>query len=143
LAPSFLQFFKERALNGASRSVDAFQLTSTISVFMTSARTAGFDILKEPFEYRIEVSWRFPERGVPQPAHAVKAAFPQVGVRHVIEVAEIDEAVRAAVHHCERNPTAFHDQTLIHTCSATRGFEEPLAKTAVSARDGLPEECLG
>jgi hypothetical protein len=27
--------------------------------------------------------------------------------------------------------------------SGTRGFEEPFAKTAVCARDGLPEECLG
>jgi hypothetical protein len=92
-----------------------------ISVFMTCARTTGFDILKEPFEYRIE----------------------EVGVRHVIEVAEIDEGVLAAVHHCERNLTAFHEQTLIHTCSGTRGLKEPLAKTAACACDGLSEECLG
>jgi hypothetical protein len=113
-----------------------------MSVFMTSGRTAGFDILQEPFEYRIEVSWRFPERGVPQPAQAVTAAFPQIGIRDGIEVNEIDEAIRATVHNCERDRTAFHDQTMIYAFSGARGLEEPLAKTAVCVRDGMPEECL-
>jgi hypothetical protein len=48
---------------------------------MTSGRAAGFGILQEPFEYRIEVSWRFPERGVPQPAEAMTAALPHIGIR--------------------------------------------------------------
>ena len=84
-----------------------------MSVFMTSGHTAGFDILQEPFEHWIEVFWRFPERGVPQPPQAMTAAFPQIGIRDGIEVIEIGEAIPATVHHCERDRTAFHDQTLM------------------------------
>jgi hypothetical protein len=74
---------------------------------------------------------------------AMTAAFPQIGKSDGIDVIEIDEAIRATVHHCKRDWTAFHDQTLIHACSGTRGLGESLAKTAVCARDGMPKECLG
>jgi hypothetical protein len=59
---------------------------------------AGFNMSQEPCEYRIEVSWRFPERSVPQSVQAMTAAFPQIGMRDGIEVVEIDEGIRATVH---------------------------------------------
>ncbi len=108
-----------------------------------ASRTAGFDIVQESFENRIEIFGPFPKWGVPQPVQAMTAAFPQIGIRDGIEVIEINDAIRAAVHHCERDRTALHDQTLIHALSGTRGLEEPLAKTAVCTRDGIPEEWLG
>jgi hypothetical protein len=54
------------------------------------ARTAGFDILQEPFEHRIEVSWSFPERGVPQSPQAMAMTFPQIGTRNGIKVIKIE-----------------------------------------------------
>src|SRR5215468_2523713 len=101
---------------------------------MFARRTTGFDIVQKPFENRIEISRRFPERGVPYTAQAMAAALPQIGIRDGVEVIEIHQAIRTAVDHRERDRTAFHDQTLIHAFSVTRGLEEPLTKTAVCAR---------
>jgi hypothetical protein len=108
-----------------------------------AGRTASFDILQEPFEQRIEVSRRFPEGGVPQTAQAMTAAFPQIGIRDGIAVIEIHEGIRVTVHYCKRDQAAFDDQALIHAFPGAGGFEEPLAKSAVCARHGLPEEWFG
>src|SRR5215471_3174841 len=70
------------------------------------------------------------------------SGLPRIGISDGIEDTEIDEAIGAVVHHRERNRTAFHDQTLIHAFSSARGLEKPLAKTAVCARDSVPEERL-
>ena len=69
------------------------------------------------------------------------AAFPQIGISDGIEVIEIDDTIRVAIHHGERDPAAFHDETLID-CSGARGLEERLAKTAVCACNRIPEKCL-
>ena len=66
------------------------------------------------------------------------ATFPQIGIGDDIEVIEIDDAIRAAVDHCEWHSATLRDQPLIHTFSGTRGLEESLAKAAVGARDGIP-----
>jgi hypothetical protein len=107
---------------------------------MTSGRAASFDNLQKPCEYRVEVSWRFPERGVSHPTQAMTAAFPQIGICDGIEVIEIDETIRATVHHSERYRTAFHDQSLIHTFSGVGCLEKPFAKAAICARDA-PRGC--
>ena len=114
-----------------------------MSAFLMPGRTAGCNIPQEPCEYRIEVSWRFPESSVPQSVQAMAAGFPQIGIRDGIEVVEVDEGIPAAVDHGERDQTAFHDQTLIHSFSGTRRLEEPLAKAPVGARNRIPEEWLG
>ena len=76
---------------------------------------AGCNITQEPCEYRIEVSWPFPEWGVPESVQAMTAAFPQICVCNSVEVVEIHQPVRIAVDHCERDRTAFHGQTLIYS----------------------------
>jgi hypothetical protein len=73
---------------------------------MTSGRAAGFGILQEPFEYRIEVSWRFPERGVPHPAQAMTAAFPQISIRDGIgyKHSRLITTLRIATEKCPTKP---------------------------------------
>jgi hypothetical protein len=60
-----------------------------------------------------------------------------------IEVIEIHQAIRATVHHRERDWTAFHDQALVNAVSGACGLEEPLAATAVRARHSVTKERLG
>jgi hypothetical protein len=108
-----------------------------------SRRPAGFNVPQETFENRIEVARRFPERRVPWAGQAMTVPFPQIAIGDGIEVIEIDEAIRAAVHHRERDWAAFHDQTLVNAFSGACGLEEPLAETAVRTRRGVTKERLG
>ena len=110
---------------------------------MMRGGTAGFDIVQESFEYRIEITWRFPERGVPEASRALTAARPQIGVGDGIEIVEIDDTIRAAVDYGEWDRTAFHDQSLIRAFSGTRSFEEAFAKPAICAGHGIVEVCFG
>jgi hypothetical protein len=103
---------------------------------------SDFNMSQEPCKYRIELSGRFPERGMPQPAQAMAAAFPQICVCDGVEVVEIHQPIRTAVDHCERNRAVFHDQTLIHSFSGTRRLEEPLTKTAVCTPDSFAKKRL-
>ena len=69
--------------------------------------------------------------------------LPQIAIGDGIEVIEIDEPIRAAVHHRERDWAAFHDQTLVNAFSGACGLEEPLAETAVRAGHGVTKKRLG
>jgi hypothetical protein len=91
-----------------------------------SRRPPAFDVPQETFENRIEVAQRFPERRVPEPGQAMTVSFPQIGIGDGIEVIEINDAIRATVHHRERDRTAFHDQALVNAFSGACGLEEPL-----------------
>ena len=108
-----------------------------------SRRPAGFDVPQETFENRIEVARRFPERRVPQAGQAMTVPFPQIAIGDGIEVIEIDEAIRATVHHRERDWTVFHDQALVNAFSGACGLEKPLAETAVRAYHGVTKKRLG
>src|SRR5215470_14078356 len=110
---------------------------------ISAHRTAAFDIVQEPFKHRIEVCWRFPERGMTQTAQTMTPAFPQICVGDRIEVIEIDDAVRAAVHYSERHGAALHGRALVHARAGTRGIEEHLAKLTIRARHGVVEELAG
>ena len=84
----------ERLALQACRSSLAPELDSSQHA---SRRPAGFDVLQETFENRIEVARRFPEGHVPQPGQAMTAPFPQIAIGDGIEVIEIYEAIRATV----------------------------------------------
>lgn len=53
--------------------------------------------------------------------------FPQVGIGNVIDVIEINDAIRATVHRRERDRIGLHDRTLAYAFSVACGLEEPLA----------------
>jgi hypothetical protein len=74
-----------------------------------------------------------PREGPAQPAQAITAALPQIGIRDGIEVIEIDEVIRSTVPHCERDRTAFHDLSIPIPPSVTRA-PVPLRPPSLSIR---------
>jgi hypothetical protein len=62
------------------------------------------------------------------------AAFPQIRICDGIEVIEVDETIRGAVHHYERDQTAFHGPTLIHAfCVASSGQDSAFGPISFSS----------
>jgi hypothetical protein len=101
---------------------------------------AGFNIVQELFENRIEISGRFPERGVAQLVQAMTAGFPQVAISDGIEVIEIEDAIRATVHHCERGRTLIRANFRRVSLFGSKADWDPLLSS--QSRLPLPEASL-
>ena len=78
-----------------------------------------------------------------EPVQAMTAAFPQIGVGDAIHIVEVEDAIRPAVHHRERNRARPDDLPLVDAFSGACSIEQPFAEPAVSARDSIVKEWFG
>ena len=104
---------------------------------MTKCRPACIDVAKKAIKHGIELSGCLPERRMTEPGQAMTAAFPQIGVGDAIHIVEVEDAICPAVHHRERNRARPDDLPLVDAFSGACSFEQPFAKPAVSACDGI------